>query len=136
MIKYTKEQLNLLYWGEQLSIAQIASQVHSHGPTIYRAMVRCRILRRSLSEANRPPKLGKKNPRWGGDKIHPNGGRDRARRMYSHQQPCRICGRPAERHHEDENPLNNEPSNIDWLCRRHHMEIDGRLSSLMEFRKR
>ena len=127
VIKYTEEQLSLLYWGQQLSIGQIACLMQSTGPTIYKAMVRCGVPRRTLSQAQRPAKMGERNPRWGGDTIDPKNGRSRARRMYP-QQSCRICGKPGERHHKDDDPLNNEPSNIDWLCKRHHMEVDGRLA--------
>lgn len=126
VIKYTEDLLDSLYWGQQLSIGQIASQMHSNVSAIHRAMVRCDVPRRSLSQANRPPKLGERNPMWKGDNIDPKEGRGRAERMYP-QQPCRICSKKGERHHKDDNPLNNEPSNIDWLCKQHHMEADGRL---------
>jgi hypothetical protein len=41
---------------------------------------------------------------------------------------CERCGeKPAvEFHHKDSNPLNNDPKNIQQLCRRCHMIIDGR----------
>jgi hypothetical protein len=35
----------------------------------------------------------------------------------------------VERHHKDGNPLNNDPGNIDRLCRRCHMVVDGRLDA-------
>jgi hypothetical protein len=42
---------------------------------------------------------------------------------------CDRCGKPGrDRHHRDGNTLNNEPENIECLCRRCHMEIDGRLA--------
>lgn len=42
---------------------------------------------------------------------------------------CEVCGvKPAiERHHKDDDPLNNERSNVVFVCRRCHQEIDGRL---------
>lgn len=42
---------------------------------------------------------------------------------------CDVCGsiQNLERHHLDNNPFNNAPDNIRVLCRRCHMEIDGRL---------
>lgn len=63
---------------------------------------------------------------WRGDKAHENSGRMRALR-HIRCQPCRICGNKGEHHHIDGNTLNNELTNIDYLCRRHHMEIDGRI---------
>jgi len=121
-----EDELRKLYWEHGLSIAQIAQRKQSSVGTIHRHMVKSGVPRRSLSEANRPPKLGERNPNWGGDNIKPSSGRDRARIMYP-QQPCRICGKPSERHHKDDNPVNNKPSNVDFLCRKHHMEADGRM---------
>jgi 5-methylcytosine-specific restriction endonuclease McrA len=41
---------------------------------------------------------------------------------------CERCGKPAiDRHHKDDNPLNNALENIEALCRRCHMVADGRL---------
>lgn len=42
---------------------------------------------------------------------------------------CEVCGssQNLERHHLDNNPFNNSPDNVQVLCRRCHMEIDGRL---------
>ena len=51
-------------------------------------------------------------------------GRTRAQNRYPGEIVCRICNKPAERHHKDQNPNNNEPSNIDFLCRKHHIEED------------
>jgi hypothetical protein len=44
---------------------------------------------------------------------------------------CEICGeKPAvERHHDDGDPLNNGRSNVQLVCRRCHMVIDGRLEA-------
>lgn len=58
-------------------------------------------------------------------------GRKRALRMYPDIGPCTECGASkAERHHRDENTANNTPENIAFLCRRCHMESDGRLVAL------
>ena len=58
-----------------------------------------------------------------------DGGRQRARRWYPTRRFCETCGvAPAERHHRDGNQMNNEESNIAWLCRACHMAIDGRLT--------
>lgn len=43
---------------------------------------------------------------------------------------CEAMG--ADRHHIDDNPLNNDPSNIAVYCRRHHMAVDGRLATAAE----
>ena len=70
---------------------------------------------------------GEQNSNWRGDQASPFSGRDRARRMYPFPKPCAVCGLKAERHHKDGDALNNEPWNIDWLCRKHHMIADGRI---------
>jgi predicted nucleic acid-binding Zn-ribbon protein len=47
-------------------------------------------------------------------------------------QPCEFEGCEAmgmDRHHRDDNPLNNDPANIAVYCRRHHMTVDGRLEA-------
>jgi hypothetical protein len=65
---------------------------------------------------------------WKGDKVTPETGRCRANRLYPHPGPCRLCGADkAERHHKNGDTTDNSPENIEFLCRRCHMESDGRL---------
>ena len=65
---------------------------------------------------------------WKGDQALPDSKRGRARRRYR-LGPCNRCGKPGvDRHHRDDNTGNNEPENVEILCRRCHMEIDGRLA--------
>lgn len=60
-----------------------------------------------------------------------NAGRRRAQKAF-HLGPCERCQKPGEeRHHKDENPKNNEPQNIEILCKschsiHHHQEISDR----------
>ena len=76
-------------------------------------------------------KLGEKNPQWKGDNATQHSGRGRAIRKHS-LIPCEICElNKTERHHKDGNTLNNNPDNIQFLCRKHHMEEDGRLQNLI-----
>ena len=59
-------------------------------------------------------------------------GRSRAQRLYE-AKSCEMCGAlDAERHHRDHNTLNNESSNIIFVCRRCHMMEDGRLNRFRE----
>ena len=76
-------------------------------------------------------KWGEHNGMWKGDAATKISARERARRLFSNKQPCEICGKDAEIHHRDGNPFNNEATNISWLCRFHHMEVDGRLEQLI-----
>jgi hypothetical protein len=56
-----------------------------------------------------------------------NRGRQRAQARYR-ADSCDRCGseKHVERHHKDDNPLNNDPDNIQRLCVRCHMLEDGR----------
>jgi hypothetical protein len=75
---------------------------------------------------------GSEHHAWKGDAVTPKGGRTRALRYYKDIGPCSACGaQHAERHHKDGDTANNEPDNIAILCRKCHMEADGRME---EFR--
>ena len=48
---------------------------------------------------------------------------------------CKICNSlsfPLLIHHIDGNPMNNDPSNIEFLTRRQHMIKDGRLEQFIK----
>jgi|KBSMisStandDraft_5_1062788.scaffolds.fasta_scaffold129154_3 predicted amidophosphoribosyltransferase len=79
-------------------------------------------------------RLGSANPNWENFRsISPDAGRQRARKRIKELGPCERCGRPAhDRHHVDDDQLNNAPDNIRVLCRRCHMIEDGRLEALRE----
>lgn len=55
-------------------------------------------------------------------------GRKRAREMYPGPHACDVCGSSAEIHHRDGNPLNNDRSNIAFLCRKHHIRAEDRMA--------
>lgn len=79
---------------------------------------------------------GEQHHHWGGDAVPPEAGRQRARRRYA-LGPCERCGKPAtDRHHKDGVTTHNEPENIAILCRRCHMEVDGRLAAFVAMAKR
>lgn len=72
--------------------------------------------------------------RWRGAGAAIQSKRGRAERKYS-MGSCQRCGRPGrDRHHKDGDPGNNRPSNVELLCRRCHMTVDGRLKGLREAR--
>jgi len=76
---------------------------------------------------------GKKHHAWKGDEITQRSGRSRAYRLYPEIGPCVLCGNPkSERHHIDGNTCNNNADNILIVCRRCHMEHDGRLEQFRE----
>ena len=50
--------------------------------------------------------------------------RRRLRKLIPHVKPCEVCDTTerVERHHIDHNPLNNELTNIAFLCSAHHAQ--------------
>jgi hypothetical protein len=86
-------------------------------------------------EKERQSHLGEKNGMWKGDNITENSGRRRARARYDLVK-CELCGEDAtERHHRDGNTANNDPPNVQLLCRRCHMIEDGRMNNLKQFQE-
>lgn len=82
-------------------------------------------------------RTGAEHHSWLGDGVSERGGRTRALRTYPDIGSCSKCGAPkAERHHKDQNTANNDPSNIEILCRRCHMQIDGRMEKAKQWRKK
>lgn len=70
-------------------------------------------------------KRGPDNPMWtGGD------GHAAARHLYPGPLVCEWpgCTAIAERHHKDGDPKNNDRSNIEFLCKPHHIERERRFS--------
>ena len=76
---------------------------------------------------------GEKHRNWGKfTSTSKGGGHRRAHRRFK-LDLCERCGKPAtDRHHIDDNPLNNAPENIACLCRRCHMTKDGRIAKMRE----
>jgi hypothetical protein len=50
------------------------------------------------------------------------GARRRAQKQIS-SGLCEVCDEPADRHHINEDILDNRPENIRYLCRSHHMKL-------------
>lgn len=65
---------------------------------------------------------GAAHPNWKGDNAKARSGRSRALRAFPVSQACVDCGAHGERHHKDENTLNNHKSNIEWVCRACHSQ--------------
>lgn len=74
---------------------------------------------------------GEAHHMWKGDNITVKSGRCRAQRMYD-LGPCERCAEPAvDRHHKNGNTADNSRSNVEILCRRCHMTVDGRLDAFV-----
>ena len=95
----------------------------------YEAVWKCLQCSHTISEDDmKGINLGEKNGMWKGDKASVWAGYIRARPKYA-LQPCAVCGGVTEIHHIDGNTLKNIQGNIAFLCRKHHMEEDGRMQS-------
>lgn len=94
----------------------------------------------SIACANRGAKRrrpsGSERPDWKGDQARAETKRERAQKAYSLDgRICEFAGCPqaaTDRHHVNEDTGDNRRENLQFLCRRHHMEIDGRLDALLE----
>lgn len=75
-----------------------------------------------------PRKSGPKSNGWVGDAGAEQTGRTRCQKLYPGPLQCEIegCEKKAERHHKDGDTLNNERSNIQFLCRSHHAKLEHR----------
>jgi hypothetical protein len=73
---------------------------------------------------------GEGNHQWKGDDANPGTQRRRVQRSIDLTDVwCQFCeDSPAvDRHHIDGDAGNNEENNLALLCRRCHMELDGRM---------
>lgn len=84
----------------------------------------------------RDERLGDRCPTWKGDAASVDAGRQRARTLYD-LGPCERCGADGyDRHHKNGNTHDNRPGNVEILCRRCHMEVDGRRATLLHLAPR
>jgi hypothetical protein len=116
--------------------AHCGEQIERRGTSVqfcsrdcYAASIKGKPLAPDVVEA-RQYLTGESHPQWVGDAVSERGGRTRALRMYRCIGPCKCGATKAERHHRDGDTSNNHPDNIEALCRRCHMEADGRLAAL------
>lgn len=57
--------------------------------------------------------------------------RKRTKRWYPTLKPCEVCATrdQVHRHHRDDDPLNNRPENIGFLCEYHHVAHHRRFAT-------
>ena len=93
--------------------------------------------RKRISEGKKGRGLGSENPHWKGNDVSRLSARSRAHKMYP-LQPCEICGdtKNLQRHHKDNNTANNLSDNIQFLCAKCHLVIDGRQTKNVERMRR
>ena len=98
--------------------------------SIFLGKVNMRYIKKSLS------KIGKRNPQWKGDNVGTNALHEWVRGRCPSPPKCQRCGKSSPLDLANKN--GNYNRNLDewwWLCRKCHMESDGRLSGLRERNK-
>lgn len=82
-------------------------------------------------------RFGADHPNWKGDSATVKTGRTRALRAHALPYVCDACANPKrlDRHHKDGNTLNNEKSNIAFLCRACHTTAHGGSAKMKEVRR-
>lgn len=66
---------------------------------------------------------GERNPRWVGTKIKRRSAYARAQVLFA-LGDCELCGNTADyRHHKDGDPRNNDPNNIQIVCKGCHNTV-------------
>jgi hypothetical protein len=82
-------------------------------------------------------RFGDDHPNWKGDSATVKTGRTRALRAHALPDVCDACAMPKrlDRHHKDGDTLNNEKSNIAFLCRACHTQAHGGSARMKEVRR-
>jgi hypothetical protein len=111
---------------------QIKSLSSLLGRDLSSIVTRAKMLGLTRRDRPKPYRRGLQLHRWKKGLKNLDQHRRRARKLFPELADCEMCNAaPAvDRHHKDNNPCNNEPSNIARLCRKCHMIVDGRLKLL------
>lgn len=90
----------------------------------------------NLLRMTRPNIVGENHGMWKGGEASDVAKRRRAQRRIPLGQ-CERCKvkEAVDHHHKDRNTGNNDRQNVQCLCRRCHMIVDGRLAKLREAQK-
>lgn len=73
-------------------------------------------------------RFGDKHFKWKGNEASVQAGNKRAKILFPVLGKCELCDNLAiDRHHKDGNTLNNNPSNVQFLCRSDHMKEEQKL---------
>lgn len=90
----------------------------------------------SKSQKGIPKKIkGEDHWEWKGNSASRNAGHYRARKAISKTEcdycPDTITSSKLDIHHKDNNSLNNDPSNLEVVCRKHHSMLHGKEALLI-----
>lgn len=127
-----RERLYEEYINKKRSSAQIAQDFHTNSTTILAWLKRYKIKARTVSEA---ANKGSKNGMWKGDKVGYNALHDWVKYHKPKSMFCEKCGKIIEKLDcaNISGEYKRDISDWRWLCRKCHMEEDGRLSRINEF---
>lgn len=111
-------------WRQVERVCGSCGAVFTLRPAVVKPVNYCSRACSAAAIRGKPTPAGEAHPRWRGDSATRQAGRMRAWTWFP-AAPCQVCGADpnrtrVERHHIDGNTLNNEPSNIAFLCQKHH----------------
>lgn len=114
-----------------LSMVKIARRLHWDSNRVRNLLIKDGTPIKKRGEA------GAAHPSWKGNKVKPDTGRVRCKRLYPELGNCENClNKPAiERHHKNGNTTDNERSNVLFVCRQCHMKLDGRWEKFRAWQK-
>ena len=75
-------------------------------------------------------KTGSKNPNWSGDDVSYKGLHNWANANWHKPELCEICKTSPARDLANKGVYDRHRKNWEWLCRRCHMQKDGRLDQV------
>lgn len=79
-------------------------------------------------------RIGEKNPRWKGEQAGLSAIHGWLKRRYPRSELCEDCGvSPAQDLANISQEYKREIEDYEWLCRKCHMEKDGRLDNLLKY---
>jgi len=119
---------------------EICNSIFVQVPRLKRTCsIRCRntLVRRvanrmELHNAWKISRIADGNPHWIGDKIGYSGLHAWVRKRYPKTLLCEKCKKVPPIDLANKGIYNRDTKNWEWLCRRCHMEADGRLMTLIE----
>ena len=137
---HNENWLRVRYLDERMTAAEIGLLIGCSSPSVRWALDKFEIPVRSMAEAKRgrlsksvwtpearealaAKRRGSANPAWKGGTTPYSRTRETQRLHGSPDATCEACGtRPVVIHHENENPLDNRPENIRYLCQPCHIK--------------
>lgn len=124
--------LNEYYINRQMSIFQISEMLNCAVSCVFNSLKRQGIKTRTLSQT----KKGNLNPQWKGNKVKYHAIHSYVKRYKPKPKLCEYCGlKPPYDLANINGKYKRDLKDWEWLCRKCHMEKDGRIEKLIERNK-